>query len=118
MPLNKANLNTRAVIDEEKVYVFTPTETGEVLYLRDYMRYTTIIMMCTSYTGIVQLPSVSEAQGIQYTIRIDDASNAGSVRDADDSVDWEGDFAPDATDDYIILQSDGRKWNVVYNGIS
>lgn len=110
MPLNKANLDTRAVIDEEKVYVFTPASSNEVLYLRDYMRYTTIICMNTSYAGIVQLPSVAEAKGISYSIRVDDASNATTVRDADDSVAW-SDITLNATDENVTVESDGHAWN-------
>lgn len=107
--LNKQDIDARTVIEEDKVYVFTPASSAEVLYLRDYMRYQTIIYFGTSYTGVIQLPSVAEAKGISYTIRADDATNAATVRDADDSVNW-SDITLDATDEHVTVRSTGHAW--------
>jgi hypothetical protein len=115
--LNKQNIDARTVIEEDKVYVFTSTETGEVLYLRDYMRYETVIFMGTSYTGVVQLPSVAEAKGMTYTIRAEDGTNACTLRDADDSENW-SDQSLDETDDCIIVTSDGHAWLITYTNLS
>ena len=116
--LAKQTYDSRSIHSSKKEYIFTSTESDEELDLKDYPYYTEIIVMNTSYTSKVTLPSVSEVKGMTYNIRIRDASNACTLQDNDDSEDWEGDFTIDATDDYIILQSDGRKWNIIYNGIS
>lgn len=116
--LTKETIDSRSTPYNDKNYVFTPASAAEELDLADTLYRQEVICMATDYTGTVTLPWVAQARGLQYNIRVRDASNAITLQDHDDSEDWEGDFTLDATDDYIILQSDGRKWNIVYNGIS
>ena len=104
------------VDDTAKSVVFTFASASEVKY--PALFETTITTMGTSYAGIVELPSVKEAEGIQFSIMAHDVTNATTVRDKDDSEDWAGDYTLDTTDDMIVLRSDGKRWIVVENRIA
>jgi hypothetical protein len=106
--------NVKHVVeDKEKTYFFTPASSGEVLYLRDYPQYTTVICDTTSYAGTVQLPSVAEARGMEFTIVLrTDGGNDITIADEDDSEDWSDLTAADANDTGTF-KSDGTRWILV-----
>lgn len=114
MPLAKQNVDSRAVVDEDRVYYFTPASAAEELDLKDSMYRTTIICDTTSYAGTVMLPNVTEAQGIRYTIRLrTDGGNDITVDENDDSEDWGGPYTLADANDELVVESDGSKWIVV-----
>jgi|SRR3990172_3399226 len=66
---------------------------------------------------VIELPSVSAAEGNIYLIRFADYGGA-SLQDEDDSIgDW-SDLTPDADGEYAFLQAQGGQWVVLATDIS
>ena len=78
-----------------------------------------IVHVDTSVAGFtLTMPNVSEAAGYEYDIHlVAGATNACTVT-ALQSRDWPGDFTLDATNDRIVLRSDGERWSTVFSGIT
>lgn len=76
---------------------------------------------CDSTGGAftLTLPSVVEAMGRIYTVRLTaGAVNAVTLTHKSDSVDWAANFTLDANNDAIALYSDGEKWYAIDNEIA
>ena len=68
----------------------------------------------------IYLPSVAEAVGRFYSIRLATRGDdeVVTIADLDDSIGWADITNMDAEDDAVLLYSDGKKWWVVKNDIS
>jgi len=101
------------VPDTKRIFYFTPASSAEKLDLNDYPYYTEIHCDTTSYTGVVTLPNVREAMGMEYTVRIHaGGTNAITVQDRDDSEGWT-DITIEDADDRVTVRSNGVSWSLV-----
>jgi hypothetical protein len=66
----------------------------------------------TAATCTLTLPSVAEAAGLQFNIYITGATNALTIQDRDDSLDWT-DLTLEDAGDFVSLKSNGRTWITV-----
>lgn len=92
------------VKDKHNAITATP---AAALTIRDQVN----IVSAASATAItVTLPPVSEARGLFFSFYMK-LSNTGdcTVQDQDDSLGW-SDAVMTATDDYLLLYSDGLRW--------
>ena len=79
-----------------------------------YQTYVEVINDGT-YTETLTLPSVVEATGLMFLIRVPDDGNGCTVQDADDSIDWT-DVTSNDDNAELVLLSVGGKWHVLESG--
>lgn len=96
--------------------------TGIVTYvtaaqtLKPYENVVEFTQLAASFA--VTLPNVAEAAGRFFSLHVVDAnSEAVTLQDQDESVDWSN-LTIDADADGVLLYSDGRKWWIVTNDIA
>lgn len=109
MLVNKQDyFNLMNVMYTDKINRITAAGSSAVLTLLNlYSIVTTAAGTHTCY-----LPSVAEAVGLTFTIRLVTAGNNLTVADNDDSLDW-SDLTLDTAEDFCVLFSDGQKWHVL-----
>jgi len=79
-----------------------------------------VIVNSAAATGTITLPDISEAEdaGMVLTILCHTGTNATSIVDDDDSIDWTDITTLDAALDSVTLYPAARKWNVLLNDIA
>ncbi len=82
------------------------------------LRWREIVVNLAAAAGTATLPSVKEADGLEFTVRTPTVGNALTLQDRNDSIDWQGDFTLDAADDLITLKAVNGQWVVVENRIA
>ncbi len=91
------------------------------------MRVSDTVMVVTTTTGavdtaIITLPSLAEAVGkLFYVCALFSGTNALSIYEKETGAIYAGDNDDgtlDATDDHVILFSDGIKWRTVLDGVA
>lgn len=108
--------NQQLVPRSEQTYFYSDssTDTGQAIALKVHQTvvYITLSDATDTATFTLTLPSVAEAKGMTYTIRVLDSAGGGTIQDRDDSLEW-SDKTNDADGEYIVLYSDGRQWHVL-----
>ena len=64
------------------------------------------------------MPNVTEAKGRTYSIHLVAGETTACTLTALGSLDWPGDFTLDATNDRVVLYSDGARWSTVFTGVA
>ena len=119
MERREAALNDMSVLPGagDLYIVASSTNTSDTLEV--YEQFVRIDTNTNSQAFTLTLPPVSLAKGKFYAIAADVASgNAITIQDRDDSEDWSDISTMDATDDAVLLYSDGKRWYVVDNEIA
>jgi len=79
-----------------------------------------VIVNSATTTGTITLPDISEAEaaGMVLTILCHTGTNATTIQDDDDSIDWTDITTLDAALDSVTLYPAARKWHVLLNDIA
>lgn len=103
-----------------KVLHLTLTAAAPTYYMKASDHNIRAITAEADGTGIIYLPSVSEAIGQFYYICAPTGATAGDISvytlESGAELTTYGDM--DADDDHMILFSDGYTWRVIYDGIA
>jgi len=74
-------------------------------------RDSTVVVDSSDAAVTITLPPVAEAKGLIFVIEAPyGASNAVTVQDQDDSVNWTNVTDLDANNDALCVMSNGRRW--------
>ena len=110
----KSRMESEQLTEDSRITFYTPTATTAVqMTVRDQ------VYRCTNnFAFTLSLPSVAEAAGLTFTISTVNATAAVTLTDFggtgfNDSINWEGDFTLDDTEDTITVKSDGRTWHIL-----
>jgi len=100
-------------------YSDSSTDTGQAINLEPYQTDVQITLSdgTNTATAVVTLPSVAEAKGKRYSIRVLDFAGGVTIQDRNDSIEW-SDLTVDADGEYALLESNGIQWFVLKTDIS
>lgn len=107
------NQMEQGVSIEDKYYHYSDssTDTGQAISVAVYQTEVRVTLSdgTDTATATLTLPSVAEARGRTYNIRVLDVAGGVTIQDRDDSVEW-SDLSSDANGEYVTLYSDGQQW--------
>jgi len=111
MERREAALNDMGVVPEGGNLYIVASSTNTSDSLEVYEQFVRIDTDTNSQAFTLTLPPVSLAKGKIYSIAADVASGSAiTIQDRDDSEDWSDISTMDATDDAVLLYSDGKRW--------
>ena len=111
MERREAMLNDMGVVPEGGNLYIVASSTNTSDSLEVYEQFVRIDTDTNSQAFTLTLPPVSLAKGKIYSIAADVASGSAiTIQDRDDSEDWSDISTMDATDDAVLLYSDGKRW--------
>ena len=111
MERREAALNDMGVVPEGGNLYIVASSSNTSDSLEVYEQFVRVDTNTNSQAFTLTLPPVSLAKGKIYAIAADVASgDAITIADHDDSEDWTDISTMDATDDAVLLFSDGKRW--------
>ena len=111
MERREAALNDMGVVPEGGNLYIVASSSNTSDSLEVYEQFVRVDTNTNSQAFTLTLPPVSLAKGKIYSIAMDLAGGSAlKIQDRDDSEDWSDITTMDATDDAVLLFSDGKRW--------